>query len=409
MLLIGDIHFPDTRSQLDADIKDPTIDPKLRDAIAVPRLTRVVREVTQIQQKRPFDAILLVGDVTTQGDKAGYKEGLNFVCDALELKNRELWPESSIHIVVGNHDIERALVASSTQYVAAVDSVKEVLGGDFLSPSAPRSRTLSGESGVKVVIHSMNSCIGCGSHRLMPPKVKAVLEGLGASEFYSMPYEGLDTPAFEDNHIQEIVTSIEASVPSTVPVILCHHNVLPQATPRVAVYTEALNAGHLRARLLALGRPVILVHGHIHSDPIEIVQAIDEPASMLVCASALRLVDGFDVLTIVFSADGRPLGITTERFRIDREGRYKRVRQIYSFIQRPDLSKLSALDRELLDVLTNEPTSLDQLRAKISQSPHPQHKTLAAAAETLAWFGLATVQDQNYEFKRWRVSRGNYV
>ncbi len=110
-----------------------------------------------------------------------------------------------------------------------------------------------------------------------------------------------------------------------ISIVLSHHNLLPQAIPRVALYAELLNAGVARSRLLGLHKTILYCHGHIHDDPIEVLTDPQNPGSQVILISAPTLSRGFNTITTEFGRKGFPLGciITAHRLR-KRDGSVER-------------------------------------------------------------------------------------
>jgi hypothetical protein len=100
--------------------------------------------------------------------------------------------------------------------------------------------------------------------------------------------------------------------------VVAHHNLLPQRRPRIAQYTELINSGALRASLSELDRPIVYLHGHIHTDPVETV--IAPKSSPLICVSAPPAEGGFNVLDFTFTRSGMPLSCKITPWRFDQSG-----------------------------------------------------------------------------------------
>lgn len=108
------------------------------------------------------------------------------------------------------------------------------------------------------------------------------------------------------------------STPNALLVIAAHHNLLPQRLTRLAPYTELVNSGTLRASLMAAGRPVIYLHGHIHEDPIEIMAMPAGQAVISISAPAAE--DGFNLLEFNFTRSGLPLSCHINPWRFNAAG-----------------------------------------------------------------------------------------
>jgi len=106
LLQIGDVHLPDHISAPLVDLKDHGFPDKVV-RLATPRpLQNVLRELAHIAST--VDAILLCGDLTSRGDIEGYDRCVDQLVPLLGLSSH---PIDSVHVVPGNHDINRTLVA----------------------------------------------------------------------------------------------------------------------------------------------------------------------------------------------------------------------------------------------------------------------------------------------------------
>lgn len=117
----------------------------------------------------------------------------------------------------------------------------------------------------------------------------------------------LDTPAFVEDHLSRLQRQVSTLSNNLIPIVMAHHNILAQATPRVSAYAEVLNGGLVRSRLSNLGTPAIYCHGHIHDDPVETVEAASVAHGKLVLVSAPALWKSFNMLGIEFGFQGIPI------------------------------------------------------------------------------------------------------
>ncbi|TIP27751.1 MAG: hypothetical protein E5X67_14125 [Mesorhizobium sp.] len=98
-------------------------------------------------------------------------------------------------------------------------------------------------------------------------------------------------------------------------VIVGHHNLLPQKTPRISPYAEMLNAGFVRAQLLSVGKPVLYLHGHIHQDPIEVISDPRNPGSQVISISAPEIGGGFNELVFFITDQDDLIGVRVVPYR----------------------------------------------------------------------------------------------
>ena len=151
--------------------------------------------------------------------------------------------------------------------------------------------------------------MGCGEKRLLPEavadQIKGVLDEYATSaapaDAFDLVGEQLDTPAFDHSHVEDLMQSIKGLDDCWAPLVLAHHNVLPQSIPRVALYTEVVNGGLIRSRLASCDRPVIYCHGHIHDDPVDVVWDQRRTNGKVIAVSAPELVKGYNLITVYFS------------------------------------------------------------------------------------------------------------
>jgi hypothetical protein len=193
------------------------------------------------------------------------------------------------------------------------------------------------------------------------------------------------------------------------PVVVFHHNLLPQHLPRIAPYTELINGGYLRGRLLDLDRPVILLHGHLHSTVLEYVARCGDAG--IYCLGSTKFVEGFDVLDLHFSSVG-PLGFTIYRFRIGDDGQQKWSSEEISFARRAHtLNVFSSLARAIFALVSSAFSTVADLRSKYvdASGEHPKKKTVAAAVEELRWGGLVTVDEYAHGWPYWQIRRAERV
>ncbi len=251
--------------------------------------------------------------------------------------------ESKLHIVPGNHDVDwRGSMRYADLSVDRLSPIVEIIDASRLAaPLTVTTRTSTVQNGTaSLSISSVNTCRASGAYRQRPefriadPLVKAVADATGLDEedirqrvtsrFESNPperHEELDIPLVEGTDLQSLISTIGGSPKSTLHVVAAHHGFLPQVTARINPYSEMVNGGDVRQALLAAGRPVVYIHGHVHDDRVEIITAGkgSTPANVgspLVVISAPPLVEGYNELEFEFSGLGTPLGLTIKRYRI---------------------------------------------------------------------------------------------
>ena len=399
LIVVGDVHYPEHKDEVDADVKDQTFPAHLVSRVAKPRVTRVAREL----QKYRGDGTVVLGDLTSRGNLQGYVECVDYLAKLLRWNDKVEVPDEALHVVPGNHDIDRALVAAGTQYEPLQNTLKNI-GRDILPVNAPR-RVHSNNS--PVAIWSLDSCVGCGTQRGLPQDIADALRKL--PDPFDRQYEGLDTPAFDEGHIDTLIDGINGEPSTILPVVVFHHNLLPQHMPRIAPYTEVINGGYLRRRLLDLDRPIVVLHGHLHSTVLEYVARAGTGG--LYCLGATKFVDGFDIVDIHFSSVG-PLGFTVHRFRIGDDAQQSWTSEEISFARRlHGATGVGELAQALYRFIPDTYITLIDLRSKYvtATTEGPQKKTVAIATEELRWAGLVEVADHQYGWENWRIRRVDRV
>ncbi len=418
LIQIGDIHLPQFKTERAVDCKDDGISEDLLSELAPPKIQTVVRSITKLQEKLNYPPLLFCGDLSSYGSTSEYKDCVKYLVDVLNLSKRK---PQTIHVVPGNHDIDRKLCTNKNEL--NLDSkfipLKEAwtsAGIDVLAVDEVRTSTINEAAG-ELHIYSLNSCIGCGEWRAMPTKIQkqfgTVVEEYASSvsekEAFELAGEQLDTPMIRSTDLESLNLSLDALPKNTLPIILAHHNILPQSLQRVDLYTELINSGPFRTTLTQHSRPIVYCHGHIHTDPIEIISDATRPLSRVITISAPIIIAGFNVLHIHFSRTQDPIGIEIEFYRLQESGNVAKVNshriplgdQHTTSFSDSDLAILSELLKE------NQVFRFEELRNKINQqrTPKANRKTMEQILCEAEWKGLISIKDRNYENKCWVIRR----
>jgi hypothetical protein len=310
-------------SKLEADIKDLRFPSgTLNNTVPNPFLS-AIRKIQEICDQKP-DAIIFCGDLTTGGNLPrhnleGYKECVNYLCKALKFGPGGKWSKDQVQVVPANHDVVREFCHTDgnnwQEKFAPLVQAWTAVGFPVLSAEAIRKVQLSA-NGLSLQFYAANSCVGCGVTReYFAPQIRDELENIikkkkeeHSDDVSVIVNEVLDTPAFDSNAIEIMADEIKSLKADILPVVVAHHNLLPQATVRVALYTELLNAGHVRTHLTNCERLVLYCHGHIHDNPIEIIQNVEDKLGRILCISAPCIIEGFNTIRIESSLANAPLG-----------------------------------------------------------------------------------------------------
>jgi len=410
MFHIGDVHYPDLKGQTIADEKDKGLDGQLMDKISPDPLTLVMKNLAEQSNKCSEECLfLLSGDITSKGDEENYKvfvENLN----ELLLLDRDI---SRIHVVPGNHDIKQELVEQNQQYTHMIETWNTVCEDyTILAHDSVREEIISMGENTEITVFSLNTCVGCGGKRKIVGELKSQMLKSYKSETTKVHdlYEKLDTPAVDTSHLDDIVFSInKASRGKNIPVILAHHNLLPQRDPRIEIYTELINSGSMREYLLEANGPLLLCHGHIHDDPIEIVTSPQGKGAVIIL-SAPEIIKGFNSITFFVGKKGYFLGCIVEHHRLKRGGGVF-VEASYSipFCQPSDFfTKGDERISECLGGLqcNKLERGSDYLNRLKTERVNYQKKTVQEVLEEAMWFGLVDITNKDkVEFDDWHIKK----
>ncbi len=308
LIQISDLHMPRLIGEpSNIDWKDKGFPKQLGQIIVTPRWQSVMRElIDYIENNRhSIGGIIICGDLTDKGDLSGYENCLTYLNETLQIADEQRWQKNQVHIVPGNHDINRKTNDSNSGDIylkfEPLIMAWHNLGLPILTTRGARQTQMSA-NGNSVDVFSINSCIGCGEKRYMPAEIKEQMhEMLRTNNESNLIWEQLDTPAFSEDDINKIIAKIDQLSGLSVGVVVAHHNLLPQVSPRLEIYTEVINGGLVRSRLSQCKHPVIYCHGHVHEDPIEVVFNARSRRSRLISIACSKFTDGFNIIKLHFS------------------------------------------------------------------------------------------------------------
>ena len=416
LLHIGDVHYPDACSERLADIKDAGFPPHLVESCSLKPLELVVRKLLS-ESESGYDGILISGDLTCRGDIGGYEECLRYLRPAVESMAAD-----RIHVVPGNHDVDRTAVdGAGRDFGAKFEAFKrawERAGLPVLAVDRVRMTDITSPTGGRARVLSLNSSIGCGEKRYLPPEIadelEAILKRFAASadpkDAFRLVGETLDTPAFQQKDLDAMCSDLAGGT-KLMDIVLSHHNLLPQAIPRVALYTELLNAGIARSRLLGLRKNILYCHGHIHDDPIEVLTDPVNPGSQLILISAPTLSRGFNTITVEFGRKGFPLGCIVTAHRLSTRDGGVGHSLVRVPLHAPHIDTVQRLGNDhVLEVIAS--LQEDEIRfievKKRLQETQSHRMQVATLAETLLeaeWLGCITLRNRELEPEHWHIRR----
>lgn len=424
ILQVGDLHYPEWRTLPNrTDLKDKGFSSTLATSISSASIQVVLRRIAKRVYERSYDYVCLVGDLTTNGDLPGYEAALKQLTPLLlQGPNRAASRDSCI-IVPGNHDVNRPLAESGT-IDSKFNPLNEYLAQNGLNLVPVRSiKQHAADQKSLVALFSMNSCLGCQEkHYLSEPLRALMLKSLKKSSrsYFTKSqlkqldgfYELIDTPSFDDNSIQELLDLISQTPRRMVPIIVAHHNLLPQATPRIAIYTELINGGRLRRTLLNSNRAVLYLHGHIHTDPIEVVTDPNS-GSQIVIISAPRIDSGFNEIELfTLNPNDGPCGGRVVPYRVSSGSALARGKPVYFPVGVPN-PFASSLSHAVMRALATHrqlywPALLSEI-TKDSYLPRGARRTidekeLIRGVVALHFAGFIRISDLEAASTSWTVS-----
>lgn len=396
MLHIGDIHYKEIdKEDGPVDKKDILFSEKLGDVLPKRSYEIIIKKLMGEIDNSPI-AILLSGDLSTYGK--GYKECLTFLKERIPSNFFKSKPCPKIFIVPGNHDVDRNLF-SKESILPKFEPISEALQEKNF-PEVPVSKVNAEEiHDGSILIISVNSCVGCGERRYFPNEIRNVLSDYLDNEDkdQELCYEQIDTPIITTEDVDSVVQYIESSGDECLPIILTHHNLLPQKIPRIAMYTELLNSGYIRERLLTLNRPIIFLHGHIHDDPLEIISSSKFKKSKIICISAPLLLPnkifkstklGFNTIKIIYGCDGIPIGCEITYFRMSGITVEKEIERIRFWDPPNSIALITPNAKTVLNYI-NGGIYLSELKNNVEENGgNFSIEEIEEFVDNLSWLGL---------------------
>lgn len=421
VIQLGDVHLNEQKNTVIGDHKDKAAPGSVVNATFPKRIQLVIRKIAEIAENASIRGLLLCGDLASKGDHEEYRKCIEFLDQALEVCNPKKWPDESMHVVPGNHDVDRKLcdpkgIDLYGKFNPLITSWEKHGRNEILPVQNIRSTVIK-PNGHSLNLFSLNSCIGCGERRHLPNKIRDELEELLKKhsksalpeDAFNLLGEQLDTPAFVDDHVDVLVKKIENVAETSVPIVLAHHNALPQAIPRVEIYTDLINAGLFRSRLASCSRSIIYCHGHIHSDPVEQLVDYSYPSSNVIFVSAPLLVNGFNIIEIEFARNNLPLGCIIHKYCLTNHGSVDNRESVS--VPLIGSEKMPHFNdnklRALVDVCGPENIRFENLRNLINNELGIRliRDTVRDLIVEAEWLNLVKVSDRKLDYKYWCVRR----
>ncbi|UIJ91434.1 metallophosphoesterase (plasmid) [Sinorhizobium meliloti] len=339
ILQIGDVHYPDWQaSASDIDAKDNKFSPTITGKLRGSSLRAVLSKLRRLALTQSLDAIAFMGDFTSRGETSYISaafQHFSLLCRARGRTSQAL----PLIFVPGNHDVNRkdALELGSTEKFSAIAALAERFGWESIPVDQPVHFSLPPRSNCANVM-LVNTAMGSWELQNLPEFLRTRLKKLDSSsepvdlgvtdtsvhspatppeepaaaavikDLEDQYYGQLDTPYLSGSMLSGLMSLVHQRE-TRFGIVIGHHNLLPQKTPRITPYAEMLNSGFVRSQLLLSDKPIVYLHGHIHSDPVEIVSDPRSPNGKLICISAPEIHAGFNELVFFITDHGELVGV----------------------------------------------------------------------------------------------------
>lgn len=405
ILQLGDIHYPELHSSAAVvDAVDQQFPSSLKSQVASSKYSAVMREAAT--RERDADALVFCGDLTTSGHIGSYRDCVTNLVNLFGLKNVPAG-HSSVHAVPGNHDVDWNLAGDESGKFDPLREAWAKLGVPILEPMNLRATSPSQDK-PNVKLLSLNSCIACGERRYSALDQDALAElrelvGLISNPMDDVREEMLDAPMFRHSDIEAVVSMINGLPRTVLPVVIAHHNLLPQSQPRLHVYSELVNAGAFRAALASCMRVSIYLHGHIHADPIEIVEQLKPEGGRTIAISAPRIDEGFNEIAIAFGKHGYPLGCTVTPIRCNEAGLVRAMASVHIPLRARD----SPMDSKVEEVIAGLSPGPQWFSNFVESDPVPRlsEQEIANALLEGYWAGQVGIDQPDRVPQEWQIER----
>lgn len=351
LLQVGDLHLPDwPDAETPVDVKDASFSARIKRDVSHQPLRAVLRRFNEISTSGLIDAIICMGDYTSRGQTELITKAVQII-DGLSADGfMERAPRKLG--VPGNHDVSRteAVNYGPTGKFIRIEEAFRKFGWEAPPNDDCASYDIGKPNGPKMSVHLLNSSLGSWSTHLLPtPLAEALsetslkeapinlfgegdasadIEALDDSASFSdrqeQVYYQLDTPYISDRTLMTLKQRATSSS-SEVMLIASHHNILPQAIPRISHYAEMLNSGQVRRFFQNIRKTVVYLHGHIHEDPVERIslptsESDREEFGEIISISAPVIWEGFNEVCFFLDDLGEAFLIRITEYRLDKLG-----------------------------------------------------------------------------------------
>lgn len=368
ILQVGDIHYPDWQFVAsDMDAKDQKFSPSISENLRSSAFRAVLRKLRHLALSDSLHGVVFIGDFTSRG-RSEFLEGafrhFSLLCRGSGAASQTI----PLLFVPGNHDVNRedALELGTIEKFRRISQLAERFGWQPVPLDRPIPVSV-GKRGCGAEILLVNTSIGSWELQNLPEFLRDKLKTEGWStpidlgslspiddgpaipaaiappekpkDLIDQYYSQLDTPYVSATMLTSLMEHL-LQPGKAFGVVVGHHNLLPQKTPRISPYAEMLNAGFVRAQLLSAGKPILYLHGHIHQDPIEVVSDPRKPGSQVISISAPEIGGGFNELVLFITEQDDLIGVRVIPYRT-RPGDGTLVEEEHCFIPTSSNSRTS--------------------------------------------------------------------
>jgi len=414
---IGDVHYPDAiQKGPQVDKKDEGFNSGFIEKLAPNTFMEVGSSLTRCLETQDIDGVLFSGDLTSFGNLKSYQECVQYFDRMITSAESVIGRNFAVEVVPGNHDLKRKGLTSGG-LEERFDDFKEAwisVGRDIFPVGSIKKDQIDRDNASLKII-SLNTCLGCGEeYKKFPSEIASIYKklidaaDLEDKDQFNKFCDRIDTPAIYQDHLREIEIEVSGIDDNSLCLILGHHALLPQPTVRVALYTEIINGGNARMALTTLNSPIIYCHGHIHDDPIEILTRPENPESSLVLISAPEYSKGFNVIEILYTDNGYPVGIVITPHRAETWGRVREKAPIRIPIRQPEDMINFCDDRteSVYRLLGGEPSRFDKLLARMkSEKLSFSEMEFENILNELEWLQVINISNKSKSSRGWIIGR----
>lgn len=412
LLQVGDVHFPDIDlEKIPIHQKEIGFPSSMKKTLPDASYMIILQDFLEEIDTNP-SAILLAGDLTTGGEIDSYEKCLQFFKERIP-KYFFTADFQRVFIVPGNHDLVREKTSEdsvSEKFNPMLECISRQCFPDLPVPSVKFGLIKQNKSNILIV--SLNSCIGCGEIRHFPDEIKETVKEIFEKIINDKDRKSmeklcneLDTPSIDDKDIKKTIKYISQQEEDCLPILLSHHNLLPQRALRVVRYSELLNGGLLRDQLMTLDKPILFLHGHLHDDPIEIIRSPGYENAKIICISAPLFFPnkenkteniGFNKVKIIFEGEV-PIGCEIELHRLNGAKIDKRKQRIRFWGPPRTMALLNSREEKILSCINTENVYLSKIRVRYNEKSSDQITVdeVEKDIEKLSWLGLVDYKNRD--------------